>query len=769
MDDPSTTIVVKELHEDLAQKYRRHAAKVENMWRSFDKNQRTRCLKAGAAEGALLKHPLDRSLGNVYKFIPEWNLRDLTEPGSDILLDILKHRATKTLGEQYIGGVNGGPGDYALIDEMMHTKNLRHVDDFKDCWTFFMDGEEYGASFRILAEHAETLADFAPAIRAGLCIPQSTGELILNRQITLLQSLNILIEDILEEGSQSRSRKQRPKKSDEEAASAALSKLTIKEAPPAKLSLPDLVASARDQKASLEDYLGLLSAEPVVLAHAGRSLPAHTDKYISVAFFDAVHGAVKAAAIWNYIDRLLKLLETSGADKAYRAIILQEISNMCHLEYARAQAVFKRHKWFKRVSNAYDNAGNARVTMKGNPEELTRSDPQLHYMLRLCQPETSAARAADWIKKLGDLYEAHPGDRDKLEEREADSLADLAVIVGFIQDLSPVVSMPSLSRKKGQMFVSRSQDLEAELNQLKKDTQMDLLLRDFAVPIDNLLEPGMAEGALKALDGFVVDKAGTKMGFLYQDLVEDCFSDLQNQYRQVRAKMEEQKKGKAAEWTPPPPLLPVSVPEKQPEKRIAPPPIAAEKTPAAAAIATGEEQQQPAPLPPPPKQIFKVSPSTAAVFSTLLAKSPQSQRGRGSVTWQAFESAMADLGFSVVPKFGSVYTFLPPQSMNADRSLTVHRPHQSRIEGHLVPVFAQRLRRVYGNLQMGGVPTSRRRAIADRNEKQIHRRRTTHPACAPVAGRLARVRGLSRRPWGVPHCSVDGLQVETGSNSVPPG
>lgn len=268
-------------------------------------------------------------------------------------------RATKSLYDQYFAGTNASPGDHEFIYEMMRTKHLRHVESFKDCYTFFLDGEEYGKSYRVLAEHTETLNDFAPAIRAGLCIPQSTGELVLQRQVALLQSLNIIIEDILDEGSKSRNRKERQKKSDQ-AAAAALSKLSIAQAPPAKLSLPDLVASASDQKASLKGYLGLLSTEPAVLAHAvnicffsrpelvadekGRVFAVHTDKYISAALFEAIHGAVKGATIWSYTSRLLDLLESSSTtDKVYRAILLQEISNICHLEYGRAQAIFKRH------------------------------------------------------------------------------------------------------------------------------------------------------------------------------------------------------------------------------------------------------------------------------------------------------------------------------------------------------------------------------------------------------------------------------------------
>ena len=56
-------------------------------------------MKAGAAEGVVLEHSKDEIMGNVYKILPELNIRDITEPGSDYLLDLLKHRATKSLSE----------------------------------------------------------------------------------------------------------------------------------------------------------------------------------------------------------------------------------------------------------------------------------------------------------------------------------------------------------------------------------------------------------------------------------------------------------------------------------------------------------------------------------------------------------------------------------------------------------------------------------------------------------------------------------------------
>ena len=160
------------------------------------------------------------------------------------------------------------------------------------------------------------------AVNAGLGVPQSTGELILQRQLYTLQMLNILVEDILEGGSTSRNTK-KPSKKPEEAARAALSKLSIIPRPE-KLSLQELLAGALDQKSSLDDDLSLCREEPVFLAHAvniwffsrpelvkdekGRMLPLVTDKYISIAVFEMIYNPINGAAIWGYLCRLLQLL-----------------------------------------------------------------------------------------------------------------------------------------------------------------------------------------------------------------------------------------------------------------------------------------------------------------------------------------------------------------------------------------------------------------------------------------------------------------------------
>ncbi|KAJ8130369.1 hypothetical protein O1611_g3263 [Lasiodiplodia mahajangana] len=703
MEEPSQSDVVKDLHRDLARKYRTHGARLKQLWPTMGPSQRGMAMKAGTPDNVVLKHSRDASLGNVCKFMPEWNLKDIAAPGSDFLLRMLEHRATTSLEDQYIAGLDGGLGDYELIVNMMRTRNLEHVRSFRDCWTLFMNGDKYGQSYELLKDKEGTLAALKPAIDAGLCVPQSVGELVLLRQIYLLQCLNIMIEDILDVASTTRSQQKPPKKSPD-ATVAALSKLSIKPSTP-KLDLPTLQGLALDQKASLDDTLALVCMEPVVLSHLvnnwffsrpelvadekGRRLPAHTDKFVSGAFLDTIHNAVKGAATWNYICRLLELLKTS-AGKTQRDIVLQEISNVCHLEYIRVQGILKRQistgtRWFKRVSNTYDN-GNARIILKGKPEALAGADQQLHCVLRLCQTEVTASKAVDWLMKLDELQGKTPLKRDELQGGVIDALGDLAVVVAFIQSLSSAISMPAFSRKKGQRFITGAAELEAELNQVKPE----LDLCDFAVPIDNLLEPGMAEAALKAFDKFIIEKTGTKIGFLYLDLVDDCIKELR-EHLEVQAQHEAARETvKEAEYIPFPPEAP-----REPETRVQERRQKEKTRPAHSSvyeITSNDLEAVAAVQAPPPPKPFKVKSTTAEVFSTLFGKA----ESRGSVPWVNFEAALAEVGFSVIPKFGSVFTFIPPESMAIQKPLTLHRPHQSRIEGYLLLVFARRLNRLYG-------------------------------------------------------------------------
>jgi len=207
---------------------------------------------------------------------------------------------------------------------------------------------------------------------------------------------------------------------------------------------------------------------------------------------------------------------------------------------------------------------------------------------------------------------------------------------------------------------------------------------DFLVPIGNRLEPDMSARALAALDDFIVDTTGARFGSLYEDMIKDSSDDLESMYVKAKAKLE------------------------QADKKTTYVPFAAKATSSTDDLVQRRKEKEKtrplgaiyditaAPHPPeitltePPQQI-KVKAPTAAVFATLFSR----REARGSVAWTDFETALADLGFSVTPKGGSIYTFNPPESISGS-PITLHRPHASENEGYKLLIFARRLSRVYG-------------------------------------------------------------------------
>lgn len=260
------------------------------------------------------------------------------------LFDALKSRATRSLQQQFFTGTMGRAGDRGyILDRVARQKEKEDLvtdEPADDFYTFFTNGDKYGRSFRIsslskMGKEVRTEVD--AAFRAGLCVPRSVGNLVLKRQISILSSLNALVDGILDAG--------KGRKAAEMI--KALDKLVIgqSEAQPSP-SAPS--AMAMDHEASLEEHLERLTTEPAVFAHSvndcyisrpellpdekGRMLPATADKYPSWAVFDAVHHAVRSVAIWSYITRLVDHLTSlpdrrcSTRNNDFRLNLVQELA-----------------------------------------------------------------------------------------------------------------------------------------------------------------------------------------------------------------------------------------------------------------------------------------------------------------------------------------------------------------------------------------------------------------------------------------------------------
>ncbi|KAL2755419.1 hypothetical protein ACRALDRAFT_2041791 [Sodiomyces alcalophilus JCM 7366] len=665
-------------------------------------------MKAGAYRGHVLETPSDKSLGDACKIIPEWNLRDVASSSPDYFLDHLRHRATTTLEQQYARGCDGRPGDHHHIVEMVEKKGLRPVRRFPNCYTFFIDGDKYGQSFEITNDHAGAMAAFRPAINAGLCLPQSTGQLILDRQSTILQLLFGMMEDVLEAGQTTALAKhhsRRPQKAEEDGGEKPT---------PVAVNLPDLVSAAADQMSAYNEHLALLREEPVVLAYAvnitffsrpelvpddrGRILPAYTAKYIAGAVLEAVYSAVRGAVTWSCICRLLEELEEdkSSNNRTRRATIAQELANLCDTEYTRTQGLLRRHvstspglsKWFRRVPSSTKDGAAKVVLGKKDTEPLMREDPQLHHILRLCQPRITSAQSVDWIEKLDALHRSHPEERDNLEPRVADALSDLAAVVGFTQALSKIMTIPAASRKKGQFLVAGLTQIEDEVNALR--TKIDL--SEFALPIDNLQRPDMAAGALRALDQQILENMGATIGDLHEGLVAEWTKSLHERIQEAQTSQAAQSEAHSVVHAPA-----GADTETTPDWRAQVRKQKVKTRPAGTAPyditpVTKDATVEDVPEAKKPVEMHNINPRAAATFAALFTRS----ENRKPIPWVAFQAAMADMGFSVLPRYGSVYTFAPPAPLVSCGPITLHRPHKSEIEGYRLLYIARRLTRKYG-------------------------------------------------------------------------
>jgi hypothetical protein len=197
----------------------------------------------------------------------------------------------------------------------------------------------------------------------------------------------------------------------------------------------------------------------------------------------------------------------------------------------------------------------------------------------------------------------------------------------------------------------------------------------------------MARGVLTKLDQYLLEKSrGSKIGFLYQDLVDDSVANIYRLIEEQKAKAE---RAKAEYQAPTGSEAPKSLIQQRKQKEKTRPAHSSvyEIIPQAATPIDPDEQL------PISQDRFEVKVSTFGVFSLLPSRS---SAARGSIGWDAFAAAMTDLGFSMVPKVGSIYTFVPPADVAVQRDLTFHRPHQSRIEGRQLLLYSRRLTRVYG-------------------------------------------------------------------------
>ncbi|KAM0511057.1 hypothetical protein ACHAPE_010261 [Trichoderma viride] len=77
MNPSRSALALKAVHSDLTTIYTANASKIEAIWTSLSKEERTKYFQNGATEDEESKRFLDMSLGITYDIVPELKLQDI--------------------------------------------------------------------------------------------------------------------------------------------------------------------------------------------------------------------------------------------------------------------------------------------------------------------------------------------------------------------------------------------------------------------------------------------------------------------------------------------------------------------------------------------------------------------------------------------------------------------------------------------------------------------------------------------------------------------
>ncbi|KAL4728292.1 hypothetical protein ACLX1H_005034 [Fusarium chlamydosporum] len=515
---------VNALHRDLAQKYHTYLPRIEKTWRASSRSQREQYLK-GSDHARYLPEP-------------EWNIDDLVGD-SEYILDLLAHRAIKSLEEQVYLGMNEGAGDYDLAQ-------YEDPDEYwpsyfgKDC--VYLSAEHYGEIINVSYEcDDEALERFDKDVKAGVLIPMIHAGPIIRRQVFFLHCLDAVVENILNGKSQQK-RLSWGKKS-----------IRGSNAHSSKPTLHDLIACAEGHKTYHEEHLALLRSDPTVLYKSakdqtlGRVEPVHNEYVVMDPntpdytvwrdFFEVVRTSVRSVALWKSMSALLRIMDKFSNEELRKEKALKEIRSMCDLQFTKARRSAQAH-----VENGIDSTWSKREIDEDDswysPDlrgDLLVTDRHLHYLLWLLDTRVDITTAVYQLEKLDQFYKLHPHVRERLSHRECHVLQEMCAVVAFMEDLR--LAFPPKDHSCDTLKVNSSQDTDlgpelfaSGLMQIHielLEAGQGILQQAFTASLDDLLEPAVASKMLDLLDTVVKDKMGTSLDTLYQDQVEEMVRTLE--------------------------------------------------------------------------------------------------------------------------------------------------------------------------------------------------------------------------------------------------
>ncbi|KAF9880253.1 hypothetical protein CkaCkLH20_02207 [Colletotrichum karsti] len=561
--------VLREIHGDLAHRWRRHATTIEAIWSALTKNQRARCLLAAWTDLPLMSNHQDPTVRKKTQlWMPERDLQSLAANPA-CLLDQLNHRATTSLQHQLFYGCREIHGDRKVV-QIMTESNPNFVEGFTKLYrtapnrfTFFPDNKTYGDTTEVIG--CETvLASWASEDPSSICTSEPFGWLLTTRQMQLYMALNSMVREILDQKPDAEHTELRaPPSADVQRAIKVLTGRhgdVITNLIDLSKFYDDAIEVARIQEAAMDAFLKLYWTRPGTLKHDVERwfcsqpgmikdekddlAPVHTDRYSSASVFNVVQNHVKGSTTWKYVAHLLRLLQGMESNNVCRPIILQELVNCLKLEWERTRGVFRRYirlgrgkDFVTRLSDVFDDVGNPQVVMKPTIKDIVDTESERYFLVHLAETSQVPEDITFFYGCLIRLWEGHPETNTFLcdaRDHENRAFWELVMTSNFCCKLSQVLDSPPTSTTEGTKFVSKCHTLEVDfLNSLKKDKHIDL--RDFCGPISVLLRSGMAEGCLKRLDTLVTERMGTTIRGLYDDVLKDAIADLSKYCQEFEA------------------------------------------------------------------------------------------------------------------------------------------------------------------------------------------------------------------------------------------
>lgn len=388
-----------------------------------------------------------------------------------------------------------------------------------------------------------------------------------------------------------------------------------------------------------------------------------------------MHHAVRSVAIWSYITRLVDHLTSlpdrrfSARNNDFRLNLVQELANVCHLEYTLCQSAFRAHvqtgsglKSFRRHSTPprpsrplhHLHQDQAPIPPPLQPPPPPRPPPlrTLHH-----PPPSPRAHPIPHRPPRPDLS---PSRTTSLSARESSSLTRLTTITTL---LTATLPLPPPSHFTHQTFTTPLTALDIELVSWVRPT--------FTLPPGGGGTPASA-ALLRSLDVLVSDKTGTALGFLYRDLVEDALASLVERLPPPRRWPRMQQRRERERTRPAGETEGVFCIQQRPRAAAA----------AAAADLKGETMR------------VEVSGATVETMQTLLGKTG------GGLTWTAFCAAMEETGFTREERVGAaVVEFFSPAGMEEEGKwgVVVLRPQDGGdMEEWAVRGVGRRLRERFG-------------------------------------------------------------------------